>query len=1684
MSSLKTRLEGIALIILALTTCFTPSLLLSRVIAQGGDYEAFLSRLEEYLWDAMPSESDPVRECEYIVPDGFDASQAERLWRVFASNVSTGCSEQDFRRELGRIYPNGTITLDVNGSLATLNLTGLRIEKPEDGSVRVKIPLESSVPLNYTYFNSTSVKVMYEAWNETLVSLYEVERYTGLYRYVIKNVEKNVVFDIVSRLTVGLFPKEMGVGRIMVAYPAKDWPWFLGNPIIAVPGHYEDVRIRVPEHEENLKVLFPGYDPVFAEGWIVTASVSSTSLTLGETLEVHYEAGYGGVVQPEPLNASLKITVTEGFEPLDSVERILNDTHTSGVFRLRAVKPGLHNITLFLTGNAYLSTWPPSGNASFSILIVGPASPSVNIQVLNVDPSIMKHAGLTLELSNTGGSAARSVSIHVTGVHAEPAGVSVGDIDVGGSRRVELNIRLTRSSTEITVRASYRDDEGNNYFSEAKTWVWTRSIWVPEHFEEIKVVVPEHEETVRVFVPDSKHFTHVRFYELTFSYPGSGLVASMPTFQGHYGGFELVSRLKPTGEKEVNGSSVETVAKVDFILLSIEPYWENLGVYEEKEAAGLLEVDPAALRVNGSLEGHRARLVKQFWRTSGRIVMNATRFAVYNHTVSNYVVENRLQNEFILRWRKITNATRLSQPSGEKGFLTLIYRPLTVRGSGPLQSIQVRNYAGFNASYVLRVQQFRHQAYQNYPPVMDVYSSPLLVKSWDYNVTLAGLNTREGYTCLVSLMYGLNLVAQAVFSLNPEPSPFWTGFWDGIKGKLTGILVTSTIIIVTAVLTGGGTVAGCVGAGLSIAATLSHLIGGSIVNIQEFNQGWNTVMLLSSLADFYGNLSYRLSNYTPPKMEPTMPYVPPPIVEDFQPKGPLAELFWETSKEYRRAASKVLADTGLNIVLDVGISDFETALNPEAKEYDKGLACGRIVGTVLSVLGFMAATRIAAELRPKMEGFRANMWSAVGSLKAWLTFALYDLVETLVKGGRTIAWIVKNHGVTLGFARLTVLGTLEKLKGRELEIWRRIRGEVKNAVEEAESKTSEEDCRRVLEEKALEKMEAGGGLGGKLTEAAGRIDQEKAVELFYRLDEAGLSLEERTRILDELNTIAGKSREAGDGVVEWLKRLEAGRLKEALDILLGVSRLEESVLKDVGEAWRLNSNVDDFNGLLKGLSFTPDYPAQGKGFYELLHECVESRSLERLRFLERGYGWIAEVRTMELEPGQKPAKIVENSFPFVRDVLNTLDGDCLRKISNILDNLLEFRGKKGAYDAMLDLKRHLFVDIGLGEEEPKIWLVEECLEKWEEASRLSYAVVSHQTLDARGHYRARSPVKVNYLDASNNEVIPIISDEDTKGGFGITIPEDTVEYLGLKDEGFIIFYQKLGDAGLIVPIKAESDGRIAVSECLERLLRAVLSERGFFQYLDESGKLKWSALEEDRIILKFNAHEEDGGKTVSRMMLLRDPQGKSVRIRLSSGFEKRMVVLSDFALKSLGELGTEDALSYFKELGLTGEVLNQAIEAYWKTLPFTEEDADYAFKAGLLDINLKGRLGERIVTEWIAEKDPTDIEGIRRKYGEGKKEIDIMRKKSLVQVRFWDEETVRLHLQSGEIFSNDVKDLIDYKKVMVESGKEKVELVFVEEISQELFNEFVNKLVGTLGEDTLSWLKPVNGYENLEVTGP
>ena len=100
-------------------------------------------------------------------------------------------------------------------------------------------------------------------------------------------------------------------------------------------------------------------------------------------------------------------------------------------------------------------------------------------------------------------------------------------------------------------------------------------------------------------------------------------------------------------------------------------------------------------------------------------------------------------------------------------------------------------------------------------------------------------------------------------------------------------------------------------------------------------------------------------------------------------------------------------------------------------------------------------------------------------------------------------------------------------------------------------------------------------------------------------------------------------------------------------------------------------------------------------------------------------------------------------------------------------------------------------------------------------------------------------LRARYLDAGDGNVTPIIADKDEKGGFGITIPQDAAEYLWLKDEGFVMFFSSLPrGAEVILPIKAESDGKVAVTRPLERLFKAWLPNHPEYSSFIQNGEIK------------------------------------------------------------------------------------------------------------------------------------------------------------------------------------------------------------------------------------------------------
>lgn len=545
-------------------------------------------------------------------------------------------------------------------------------------------------------------------------------------------------------------------------------------------------------------------------------------------------------------------------------------------------------------------------------------------------------------------------------------------------------------------------------------------------------------------------------------------------------------------------------------------------------------------------------------------------------------------------------------------------------------------------------------------------------------------------------------------------------------------------------------------------------------------------------------------------------------------------MFWEESNAYRMASAKIILDTGLNLIFDVGISDFETALDPNAEEYDKGLACGRIVGAILSITSFLAATRIAAELKSKMGSFSANMWSAVGSLKAYLTFALYDLVESLIKGRRMIRWLAENPREALTFAKLTILGALEKLRERTLDVWEKVKARIKSAVDEAESKARDEDYYKNIEE-AVRGLEDVAELNGKMVDVAEKTEQGKACELFYKLDETGLSVKERKRILEELEAIAGKSREAGSSVVEWLLAIGSGRLREILDsdILGKISELEESVLRDVGRAWRLNEDIGDFDSLMKGVETALELRSEERRdrIFKLLNDFVGTGDRDKVSFSEKALGWMYRIRK-SFEGGENERTNVVDWVVELAGLLYSKDvgGDDMMHVSKVMNVLADVYGDKNAYYVFPELKQQLYEDVGLKPRDPEkrsfnLNLLRDCLRKWEIALTIKDEElhVAFQRLSDSRH-QASTPMEVNYVKVGATYIPVIATPVKGRPDYIVAIPMDAAEYfkrIGYLpgEEGSLLFVEDVPEnAKIITPAVVGKGGKIALMKWLERFL--------------------------------------------------------------------------------------------------------------------------------------------------------------------------------------------------------------------------------------------------------------------------
>ena len=1006
------KTAGFLLIILAVSLEFNSSLLI-RVYTQP---EELASRLEEHLGKAVP-DSLLAEECEYVAPEGFNNTLAERLWRDLGFYVSAGYTTGELRGELGKAYGNYSLvnaTLQ-NGGTIGLNISGVTVERSlDDGSVAIRIPVASSVSLNYSRYNYTKQAGFYEAWNKTLVREYRVwRRVPGWYAYCFEDLELNKSFTVVSRIwgessrveeawLEGL--RKLGGGawnepvRYLPSFEYTKWGWLrVSGPVVAVPGHYEDVRVLYPEHERNFRVLFPAYDPVIIEGWIIHVNVSSTSLNIGETLEASYFAEYcspfGG--EPEPLNATLTLEAPGSFKPLNSLEARLDESRSEGVFRLEAVKPGTYSLTLRLEGNAVFAN-TASSEEEYTVQIVSPPSPSLSIWIVNRDTSVLKHAKLVLRLRNNGGSPARSIVLQASGSSMESVSKSLGSIEAGGSRDVELYLRLLQPSSPASITVKYSDEEGNPFLVGLETMVSTEAFWVPEHFEEYTVIVPEHEETLRVFVPGFEHATHVRFYALWDErILGEAVFRAEKLHEATYYEERLSTGLIPV---PVPGLGVElsiraarealTEAGVKMMVKSIEPYYEYIGVLKEDEALRLVNADKEILRSGNLTYDFRVEPLKPYWVKSSSIVLNETQLALYQATMNEL---RRSNPDVDYDYSETMADVRTRIGGAEQGYVTLIYRPLKIVGEGPLKTVRVRNFAAIGLDYRVDVE------------ASGKASQRLQLDGNGDAVILSSSFHMFRQEVRVNLTFNGRLVAKASFTLDPESSMFWRGFWDGFRSRLPTIILTGVVMIILTVASKG--TVGALLLKLSVLTVLSAMI---VMNAAsqylELGQVLSTAVALKKVNDALRSHAGQFNN---------LGYLE------------TAGLLNDAAEEVARIVESVnvnlssIVDFLSRVCTDLSLEEWGALLGlREAEPYEKGLAWGKAVGGAISLSIFVAGfcNLATSSVTPASLGARAKL--VLQGLWNWLTPAVTDAVSVVWNSPK----LAKGFGMLL-----TILSKARKL---------------------------------------------------------------------------------------------------------------------------------------------------------------------------------------------------------------------------------------------------------------------------------------------------------------------------------------------------------------------------------------------------------------------------------------------------------------------------------------------------------------------------------------------------------------------------------------------------------------------------------------------------------------------------------
>ncbi|MGB9717666.1 MAG: hypothetical protein ACPL4E_04415 [Thermoproteota archaeon] len=555
----------------------------------------------------------------------------------------------------------------------------------------------------------------------------------------------------------------------------------------------------------------------------------------------------------------------------------------------------------------------------------------------------------------------------------------------------------------------------------------------------------------------------------------------------------------------------------------------------------------------------------------------------------------------------------------------------------------------------------------------------------------------------------------------------------------------------------------------------------------------------------------------------------------------------------------------------------------------------------------------------------------------------------------------------------------------------------------------------------------------------------KLFDIYFMI--AGLSIWGKAQFLDGLGTIAEKSKEAMESVIEWLSKLEEAELKDVitLGIISKISTLDENGLRNIAIALEDPRIAMELAGEYESLSKVLP-KLRGANYYEFRDRRVGRGGHIYLgKEIEAGdYRIIAKVKIdgeIKTISWTKMRGAEENYYidyiyvpKKLRDDLGICGGETVLTLQ-IVKYIPEFYFPRSFRDGIFVLD---FTDekLKIGGE-----LVDSSRFDPDEMFRdtgkgLGITVET----GIRSTIGTGSPLMLRlYEDGSISFVKRTVAGETVDNVDAISL-KNTLEELSLK-EGGVERVVRLKE-GEILYLEMEVHGHKYIFPIKTLSYREA---KDYKIYVDAEGGKTTALLTYLKIIFGCDAIDEiqrkmEAGelKLVATLEDETKVTTRGPRMEITNeGLD--IVSIGFYSPKLEPRLTLEEAYNYLKRIGIKDELINKVVEEYIEFMGYSAEEVESRIGG---DINYLGDYGEWI----LIEHDAPRVTGIKyRVYLNGKLRIaDIVETDSVVEVKYWrSKESYEIWFENPVAFNDFVNDLRGDKYVMEKNGLRKVCLVFV-----------------------------------------